>query len=51
MEQRDRVVGEEAVFSAGEFEVVVEVVGGLGRGEAGEFVAQRDALVERGEAS
>ena len=44
-------VGEEADFAAGESQAVGEVVGGLGSVHAGEFVAQRDPLVERGEAA
>src|SRR5450759_4907129 len=40
---------ENMVGSAGEFEVVGEVVPGLGFGHAGQGVAQRDPLVEGGE--
>ena len=49
MDQADCVVGEQGVGSAGEFEVMGDVVAGLGWGEWWHGEAERDSLVERGE--
>jgi len=49
VEQRDGVFCEQGVGSAGELEVVAQVVGGLLQGHAGHVVAGGDALVEGGE--
>ena len=49
MDQGDGVVAEQGVRTAGDFDVVGEVVAGLGGAHAGQGVADGDALVERGE--
>lgn len=49
VDQRGRVVAEQGVGTAGEFEVVGEVAGGLGVGHAGHRVSEGDALVEGGD--
>jgi hypothetical protein len=47
--QCDRVVGEQRVRAAGQFEVVGQVAFGLGLAHPGHCVAQRDPLVQCGE--
>lgn len=49
VDEGDRVVGEQGIASADELEVVADVAGGLGCGEAAHGVAHGDALVEGGE--
>jgi len=51
VEERGRVVGEECVVPAGELEVVAQVGGALLAAHPGEFVAEGEPLVERGEAA
>jgi hypothetical protein len=48
VEAGDGVVGEQWVGAAGECDVVLEVVGGLGEVHRGQAVEDADALVERG---
>ena len=49
VDERDRVVAEQRVRAAGEREVVRDVAGRLGGVEAGDRVADRDPLIQRGE--
>ena len=49
MDQRDRIVGEQGVGAAGDFAVMADVVGGVGAAHPGDAVADRDALIQRGE--
>ena len=51
MDQGDRVGAEQGVGSPGDFEVVGDVVAGLGCIHAGDGVAHRDSLVQCGEYS
>jgi hypothetical protein len=49
VQQRDRVLGEQRVLAAGQLEVMMQVAGGLGVSHAGQLVADRDPLIQRGE--
>ena len=49
VDQGGGVVGEQLVAAPGQFQVVGQVVAGLGFGHPGQAVAQRDPLVQRGE--
>lgn len=48
MDEGDGVVGEQWVGASGEVEVVSEVAGGGFEVHAGQAVAERDPLVQRG---
>lgn len=45
MDQRHRVIGEQRIGAAGDLGVMPDVVGGVGRGHAGQGVAHGDALI------
>ena len=49
MDQPDGVLGEQGVGAAGDFAVMADVVGGVGAAHPGDVVADRDALIQRGE--
>src|SRR6185503_3808487 len=49
MDQPDRVLAEQGVGPSGDFAVMADVVGGVGAAHPGNRVADRDALIQRGQ--